>query len=521
MENIATPLSSKNATLNAAAKRQSGGAGGLDKSLFDAFVSVDGALPDAKQRRGNPDLLAEKISARADGPRENGRGLAVPAKVTTHDTAPKAARPKTQQQPAANDTPHVTPQRDEPAPDTAKHRALDSIGLSVGELRKMLGEDGLRELQKILGLDEAVLLDDANGVAIPLVALAPYLPQEVLTSDKSGMADLLRMAKDNPAGMRDILLAAVNAMLNQARKDLAVAEEKLRETLADLATVGTTNSDDVVDAAVDRNLKAVDAWKAAVAASVGGDAAIAAGAAEDANDKAAHKAQAVTDDARPQKDSRAHTVAPGGRADASLANSQPSAVQTLPLLPTQLTGGQQRLPVANHNLDIIARPAGVANVGANYTTSAAARALGRNVPSLPQVYEQVTIRLHRMAKAGEKSMTVQLNPSELGRVDVKLDFAQDGRVTARITADNQQTLDLLQRDSRALERALTDAGLKMGGEGLQFSLRNGGDGQGANPFAEHAGGLWQQDGVDTPLASEEVIINVSTHVADGRVDIRI
>ena len=34
------------------------------------------------------------------------------------------------------------------------------------------------------------------------------------------------------------------------------------------------------------------------------------------------------------------------------------------------------------------------------------------------------------------------------------------------------SLDLLRRDSTGLERALQDAGLKTGGEGLQFSLRD-------------------------------------------------
>ena len=39
-------------------------------------------------------------------------------------------------------------------------------------------------------------------------------------------------------------------------------------------------------------------------------------------------------------------------------------------------------------------------------------------------------------------------------------------------ADRSDTLDLLRRDATGLERSLQDAGLKMSGNGLQFSLRD-------------------------------------------------
>jgi hypothetical protein len=40
-----------------------------------------------------------------------------------------------------------------------------------------------------------------------------------------------------------------------------------------------------------------------------------------------------------------------------------------------------------------------------------------------------------------------------------------------IAADRPETLDVLQRDSRALERSLQDAGLRLADQGLNFSLR--------------------------------------------------
>lgn len=111
-------------------------------------------------------------------------------------------------------------------------------------------------------------------------------------------------------------------------------------------------------------------------------------------------------------------------------------------------------------------------------------------PALPlPVADQIAVHLGRAIKDEVKAINVQLNPEELGRVDIRLEFGQDGRVSAHVTADNQQALDLLQRDQRALERSLTDAGLKTDNSSLSFSLRNDGAGNdGFNRFAQNQGG---------------------------------
>lgn len=93
--------------------------------------------------------------------------------------------------------------------------------------------------------------------------------------------------------------------------------------------------------------------------------------------------------------------------------------------------------------------------------------------------EQVVVQILRGVTSGSERLSVMLNPPELGRIDVRLEFSHDGRVAAKVTADNQQTLDLLQRDSRALARALQDAGLQAEDSNLSFDLRrHGWDGPG-------------------------------------------
>jgi flagellar hook-length control protein FliK len=56
-------------------------------------------------------------------------------------------------------------------------------------------------------------------------------------------------------------------------------------------------------------------------------------------------------------------------------------------------------------------------------------------------------------------------------VHVHLTVDDEGQATANLVVDKQQTLDLLQRDSSSLNRALQDAGLNLAQSGLNFSLR--------------------------------------------------
>ena len=104
--------------------------------------------------------------------------------------------------------------------------------------------------------------------------------------------------------------------------------------------------------------------------------------------------------------------------------------------------------------------------------AAQASAAHRPPPSAPT--EQVSVRLKKAVENGESKLRIQLRPHDLGRVEVKLDIAGDGRTKALILAERPETLELLQRDSRVLERALQDAGLKTDQNSLSFDLQGRG-----------------------------------------------
>ncbi|HEY9013126.1 MAG TPA: flagellar hook-length control protein FliK [Devosia sp.] len=108
---------------------------------------------------------------------------------------------------------------------------------------------------------------------------------------------------------------------------------------------------------------------------------------------------------------------------------------------------------------------------------------------------QVAFEVVRQFNHGNTRFQIRLDPPELGRIDVRMHVDGDGNVHARMTVERAETLDLMQRDQRSLEKALAQAGLDGGKTNLEFSLRQ-------NPFARDGQGQQQQhNGSGSPFAS--------------------
>lgn len=124
----------------------------------------------------------------------------------------------------------------------------------------------------------------------------------------------------------------------------------------------------------------------------------------------------------------------------------------------------------------------------------------RTPPPPAPALDQIALHIRRAAAEGLDRIHIQLKPAELGRVDVRLEIGRDHRVAALVIVDRQETLDLLLRDARGLERALEQAGLNPGSGNLEFSL----GGQGSGGFAstldapDRAGG----DGAPDPAPAD-------------------
>ena len=139
---------------------------------------------------------------------------------------------------------------------------------------------------------------------------------------------------------------------------------------------------------------------------------------------------------------------------------------------------------------------------------------------LPPAVEQVIFQLNRNVKSGNDQLSLQLNPTELGRVNIKLNINADGKVHGTVVASNPATLDLLLKDVRSLERALQDAGLRADSGSLQFSL--GGQGQSDNAPGQPSSP--KNSRVPDPLIDADGTLlesNETYVVTPGRVNLRV
>lgn len=135
--------------------------------------------------------------------------------------------------------------------------------------------------------------------------------------------------------------------------------------------------------------------------------------------------------------------------------------------------------------------------------------------------QQVAIQIRRAVSLGSDRINIRLSPAELGQVQVRLEVAEDGHVRALISAERAETLDLMQRDPRGLERALQDAGLKTDGDSLSFSLQDGGDGQSEGPGDDTASSpAAREDGPASEAPSLDTQI-LRWSAGDGRLDIQV
>jgi hypothetical protein len=173
-------------------------------------------------------------------------------------------------------------------------------------------------------------------------------------------------------------------------------------------------------------------------------------------------------------------------------------------------------------------PLAVAPIGgmgpAQASPAQALAAATRPTPVAQPVAEQLAVHIVKAAADGMDKISIKLRPAALGHIEVQLELSHDGRITAVVTAEKSETLDLLQRDARGLERALQEAGLKTNSDSLNFNLR-GEDREAGQDASDHAA---RGDGIQ--VAIETLDDNIHTaqmggyanaRAALGGVDIRV
>jgi flagellar hook-length control protein FliK len=105
-------------------------------------------------------------------------------------------------------------------------------------------------------------------------------------------------------------------------------------------------------------------------------------------------------------------------------------------------------------------------------TTSAATLTATAATNAPVPLSGLAVEIAASVKSGKSSFEIRLDPADLGRIDVRIDIDRNGQVTSHLTVEKPETLSMLRQDAPQLQRALDDAGLKTGNNGLQFSLRD-------------------------------------------------
>lgn len=215
------------------------------------------------------------------------------------------------------------------------------------------------------------------------------------------------------------------------------------------------------------------------------------------------------------------TAAQAAAVNQGATQSGPANMSALPAGPADVAAGVNA-PQATAGTGTPAftslAPVGGVTQTAN-ATGAGAAASGNASAAAATPSDQVAVEIRKGVAAGKDSITIKLNPAELGKIDVKMEINDDGTLRASIAVEKSETLDLLQKDTRGLERALQNAGLQADSGSLNFSL----SGQGNNSAEQfettsNSGSGADGDTTEDP-AAESQQNSRSSH--DGALDISV
>ncbi len=100
----------------------------------------------------------------------------------------------------------------------------------------------------------------------------------------------------------------------------------------------------------------------------------------------------------------------------------------------------------------------------------AARAQNPALANAPTAAIQVYTRMIERMDGRAQRFEVRLDPAELGRVDVRIEVGADRKVHAVLAAHDSAALTDLMKGQKALEQALSDAGIDLADGGIQFEM---------------------------------------------------
>src|SRR5690606_28201112 len=100
----------------------------------------------------------------------------------------------------------------------------------------------------------------------------------------------------------------------------------------------------------------------------------------------------------------------------------------------------------------------------------------------PETVAALSAEIVKKADAKTTRFDVALTPDGLGKVDVRIEIARDGALTASMRFDTAHAAQELRSKASELRQALADAGFNVADNALSFDVSSQNSGQGQNPF---------------------------------------
>ena len=156
------------------------------------------------------------------------------------------------------------------------------------------------------------------------------------------------------------------------------------------------------------------------------------------------------------------------------------------------------------------------------TASSSAILYNSNATSTHPATQLVAATLTKAAGKSDKEQTLslELDPPELGRVQIHLSYEKGEPLKVRVLTEKQETLTLLQRDAHALKSALDDAGIKADGSSLSFDMAGGDQsfnqmlGQFHDQQSNRSANRFSLSGTSDNAADSGMAVTIETHLTD-------
>jgi len=141
-----------------------------------------------------------------------------------------------------------------------------------------------------------------------------------------------------------------------------------------------------------------------------------------------------------------------------------------------------------------------------------------------QTTQMVAMQIQSNAQSQTNTFTMELQPAELGRLEIRLKFDKDGGIKAHLIADKADTFSMLQKDSPQLHRILQQAGLDVDDCALSFDLRqqnqqnNNANDTPDNRISSYGS---DDDTISSNALQAKIAVEAMGHISSGGVNIMV